>query len=86
MKSTTFHLENEEDAHRAGERGWGRRFPVEGQRWGVVYGGRWLSCVVRTLLCVACSLLLVVCCVTLEMCGLFFGVFVVRSVLPVACC
>ena len=37
-------LENEEDAHRAGERGWGRRFPVEGQRWGVVYGGRWLSC------------------------------------------
>ena len=27
-------LENEEDAHRAGERGWGRRFPVEGQRWG----------------------------------------------------
>ena len=43
-KASLFYLENEEDAHRAGERGWGRRFPVEGQRWGVVYGGRWLSC------------------------------------------
>ena len=43
-KSSLFHLENKEDAHRAGERGWGRRFPVEGQIWGVVYGCRWLSC------------------------------------------